>query len=218
MLQPRNAEYDVHNTSSLKKMGYSSRQRHQGPLASAKNRKVKLLFTQADQQWTAEVMVKGDSLLIPIEHHCVASAFLSIVAILVHPFISTFDHFLMAISSRIKHSHHLKMVSGTWQGVPCSPRASTDTRSKSSRTPLGGDALDFLHHRCAAKSAATAWCHHVDMGQNLMFLKSKNATENQSILVWVCALPWFQCGSSFIWCILCLLFYHFCASTYTVEN
>lgn len=36
-------------------------------------------------------MVKGDSLLVPIEHHCIATAFLSIVANLVHPFMDTFS-------------------------------------------------------------------------------------------------------------------------------
>ncbi len=39
---------------TLKQMGYSSRRPHRVPLLSAKNRKRRLQFTQAPQNWTIE--------------------------------------------------------------------------------------------------------------------------------------------------------------------
>ncbi len=39
---------------NLKQMGYSSRRPHRGPLLSAKNRKRRLQFAQAHQNWTIE--------------------------------------------------------------------------------------------------------------------------------------------------------------------
>ncbi len=39
---------------TLKQMGYSSRRPHRVPLPSAKNRKRRLQFTQAHQNWTVE--------------------------------------------------------------------------------------------------------------------------------------------------------------------
>ncbi len=39
---------------TLKQMGYSSRRPHQVPLLSAKNRKRRLQFAQAHQNWTTE--------------------------------------------------------------------------------------------------------------------------------------------------------------------
>ncbi len=45
--------------------------------------------------------------------------------------------------------------------------ASTVTRSQSNRATLGCGGMGDSHHGCAAnKSAATAWCYHVDMDQN----------------------------------------------------
>ncbi len=46
----------MHNTSSscVKQMGYSSRRPHRVPLLSAKNRKRRLQFRQAHQNWTIE--------------------------------------------------------------------------------------------------------------------------------------------------------------------
>ncbi len=46
------SEYTTRRT--LKQMGYSSRRPHQVPLLSAKNRKRRLQFTQAHQNWTIE--------------------------------------------------------------------------------------------------------------------------------------------------------------------
>ncbi len=46
--------------------------------------------------------------------------------------------------------------------------ASTVTRSQSNRAPLWcGGTRDSHHGRTADKSAATAWCYHVNMNQNL---------------------------------------------------
>uniref|UniRef100_A0A673HQB6 Transposase Tc1-like domain-containing protein n=1 Tax=Sinocyclocheilus rhinocerous TaxID=307959 RepID=A0A673HQB6_9TELE len=129
---------------TLKQMGYSSRRPHRVPLLSAKNRKQRLQFAQAHQNWTIEdwknvawsdesrfllrhsdgrvriwrkehesmdpsclvsmvqaggggggVMVWGIfswhtlGPLVPIEHHLNATAYLSIVADHVHPFMTT---------------------------------------------------------------------------------------------------------------------------------
>ena len=46
------SERTTHGT--LKKMGYSSRRPHQGLLLSTNNRKLRLQFTQAHQNWTIE--------------------------------------------------------------------------------------------------------------------------------------------------------------------
>ncbi len=46
------SECTTHQT--LKQMGYSSRRQHRVPLLSAKNRKRRLQFTQAHQNWTIE--------------------------------------------------------------------------------------------------------------------------------------------------------------------
>ncbi len=55
-LQPRYAEYISERTThrTLKQTGYSSRRPHRVPLLSAKNRKRRLQFTQAHQNWTIE--------------------------------------------------------------------------------------------------------------------------------------------------------------------
>ncbi len=79
-------------------------------------------------------------------------------------------HLLMTTSSRIMHhvSNHLWLVSWTWQWVHFTQMASTVTRSQSNRAPLGCGGTGDSHHGCAAdKSAATAWCYHVNMDQNL---------------------------------------------------
>ncbi len=106
--------------------------------------------------------------LVPIEHRLNATAYLSIVADHVHPFMTTVYHLLMATSSSIMHmsqsSNHLRLVSWTWQWVNFTQMASTVTRSQSNRAPLGCDGTGDSHHGCTAdKSAATAWCYHVNM-------------------------------------------------------
>ncbi len=75
-------------------------------------------------------------------------------------------------SSRIMH-HVTKLKSSqtgflnmTW--VHFTQMASTVTRSQSNRAPLGCGGTGDSHHGCAAdKSAATVWCYHVNMDQNL---------------------------------------------------
>ncbi len=93
---------------TLKQMGYSSRRPHRVLLLSAKNRKQRLQFTQAHQNWTIEdwkkvawsdeprfLLQHSDSRvricrpLVPIEHHLNTVAYLSIVAYRVHPFMTT---------------------------------------------------------------------------------------------------------------------------------
>ncbi len=143
-------------------MGYSSRRPHRMPLLSAKNRKWRLQFAQAHQNWTIEdgknvawsdesrvllrhsdgrvriwckshesmdpsclvstvqagggIMVWGIfswhtfGPLVPIEYHLNASAYLSIVANHVHPFMTTVYNLLIATSSRILH-HVTKLKS-----------------------------------------------------------------------------------------------------------
>ncbi len=57
---------------------------------------------------------------------------------------------------------------GTWQFVHFIQLAPTVTRSQSNRALLGCGGTGDSHHGCAAdKSAATAWCYHVNMDQNL---------------------------------------------------
>ncbi len=65
-------------------------------------------------------------------------------------------------------SNHLRLDSWTWQWVHFTQMASTVTRYQSNRALLGCGGTGDLHHGCVAdKSAATAWCYHVNMDQNL---------------------------------------------------
>ncbi len=65
-------------------------------------------------------------------------------------------------------SNHLRLVIWTWKLVHFTQMAFTVTRSQSNRAPLGCGGTGDWHHGCAAdKSAATAWCYHVNMDQNL---------------------------------------------------
>ncbi len=142
------SERTTHRT--LKQMGYSSRRPHRVPLLSAKNRKRRIQFAQAHQNWTIEdkknvawsdesrfllrhsdgrvriwlkehesmdpscfvstvqaggggVMVWGIfswhtlGPLVPIEHRLNATAYLSIVADHVLPFMTTVYHLLMLL-------------------------------------------------------------------------------------------------------------------------
>uniref|UniRef100_A0A9J8C660 Transposable element Tc1 transposase n=1 Tax=Cyprinus carpio carpio TaxID=630221 RepID=A0A9J8C660_CYPCA len=153
----------MHNTSNPEADGLQQQKPHQVLLLSPKNRKRKLQFTQAHQNWTIEdwknvawsdesrfllwysdgrvriwckehesmdptflvsmvqaggggVMVWGIfswhtlGPLVPIEHRLNATAYLSIVADHVLPFMTTVDHLLMATSSRIMH-HVTKLKS-----------------------------------------------------------------------------------------------------------
>ncbi len=106
--------------------------------------------------------------LVPIEHCLNTTVYLSIVADHVHPFMTTVYHLLMTTSSRIIHhiTNHLRLVSWTWQWVHFTQMSSTVTRSQSNRAPLGCGGTGDSHHGCSDdKSAATAWCYHVNMDQ-----------------------------------------------------
>ncbi len=163
-------------------MGYSSRRAHRVSLLSAKNRRRRLQFAQAHQNWTIEdwknvawsdesqfllqhsdgrvriwhkehesmnpscllslLQAGGDDdvmqwgifswytlgPLVPIEHRLNTTAYLSIVADQVHPFMTTVYPSSDATSSRIMHmsqsSNHLRLVSWTWQWVHFTQMAS----------------------------------------------------------------------------------------------
>ncbi len=214
---------------TLKQMDYSSRRPHQVSLLSAKNRKQRLQFAQAHQNWTIEdwknvawsdesrfllwhsdgrvriwrkehesmdpsclvstVQASGGGVmvwgifswhtldpLVPIEHCLNATAYLSIVADHVHPFMTTVypqcTHRLMATSSRIMH--HVTKLKSPQTGFLNMTMSSLYSNSFHSHqisivwAPLGCGRTGDSHHGCAAdKSAATAWCYHVNMDQNL---------------------------------------------------
>ncbi len=203
---------------TLKQMGYSSRRPHRVPLLSAKNRKRRLQFAQAHQNWIIEdwksvawsdesrfllrhsdssvriwrkehesmdpsclvsavqaagggVMVWGIfswhtlGPLVPIEHCLNATAYLSIVADHVHPFMTTVypssDGYFQQDNAPcqkaqiisdwfLEHENEFTLLKMAFE------------------SPLGCGGTGDSHHGCAAdKSAATAWCYHVNMDQNL---------------------------------------------------
>ncbi len=99
--------------------------------------------------------------LVPIEHRLNTTAYLSIVADHVHPFITTVypssDGYFQQDNAPSQSSNHPRMVSWTWQWVHFTQMASTVTRSQSNGAPLGCGGTGDLHHGCAAdKSAGTA--------------------------------------------------------------
>ncbi len=53
----------------------------------------------------------GTLCIVPIEHRLNATAYLSIVADHVHPFMTTVSHLLMTTSSRIMHRHKAQIIS-----------------------------------------------------------------------------------------------------------
>ncbi len=109
--------------------------------------------------------------LVPIEHRLNTTVYLSIVADHVHPFMTTVYHLLMYFqqdNAPSQSSNHLRLVSWTWRWVNFPQMASTVPRSQSNRAPLGCGGTRDSHHGCADdKSAATVWCYHVNMDQNL---------------------------------------------------
>ncbi len=61
-------------------------------------------------------------------------------------------------------SNHLRLDSWTWRWVHFTQMASTVTRSQSNRAPVGCGGTGDSHQGSADdKSAATAWCNHVNM-------------------------------------------------------
>ncbi len=109
--------------------------------------------------------------LVPIEHRLNATAYLSIVADHVHPFMNTVYpssdgyfqqdnapcHKAQIISDWfLEHDNEFNLLK--W------PPQSLDRNPIEHICGGKGD----LHHGCAAnKSAATAWCYHVNMDKNL---------------------------------------------------
>ncbi len=126
--------------------------------------------------------------LVPIEHRLNATAYLSIVADHVHPFMTTVypssDGYFQQDNAPSQSSNHLRLVSWTWKLVHFTQMASTVTRSQSNRASLGCGETGDSHDGCEAdKSAATTWCYHVNMDQNLWGMFPKPcwiyATKNQ---------------------------------------
>ncbi len=110
--------------------------------------------------------------LVPIGHHLNATAYLSIVADHVHPFMTTVypssDVYFQQDNAHVTKlkSSQTGFLNMTW--VHFNQMASIVTRSQSNRAPLGCGGTGDSHHGCAAdKSASTAWCYHVNMDQNL---------------------------------------------------
>ncbi len=77
--------------------------------------------------------------LVPIEHCLKCTAYLSIVADHVHPFMTTVypssDGYFQQDNGQ--NSNHLRLVSWTWQWVHFTQMASTVTKSQSNRAHLG---------------------------------------------------------------------------------
>ncbi len=110
--------------------------------------------------------------LVPIEYSLNATAYLSIVASHVHPFMTTVYTSSEATSSRIMH--HVTKLKSSQTGFLNMTMTSLYSnglhshRSQSNRAALWCCGTGDSHHGCAAdKSAVTAWCYHVNMDQNL---------------------------------------------------
>ncbi len=82
----------------------------------------------------------------------------------------TRDRWVAQVSFIIIHSTGLAPFPRL-SAPPHSSQASTVTRSQSNRAYLGCGGTGDSHRGCAAdKSAATAWCYHVNMDQNLWWM------------------------------------------------
>ncbi len=110
-------------------------------------------------------------LLVPIEHCLNATAYLSIVADHVHPFMTTVYQSSDVYFQQDNAPCHKAQIISDWfleHDNEFTQMASTVTRSQSNRAPLGCGGTGDWHHGCAAdKSAATAWCYHVNTDKNL---------------------------------------------------
>ncbi len=110
--------------------------------------------------------------LVLIEHCLNTTAYLSIVAwpcsSLYDYSVPSSDEYFQQDNAPCHKAQIIRLVSWTQQWVHFTQMASTVTRSQSNRAPLGCGGTGDLHHGCAAdKSAATVWCYHVNMDQNL---------------------------------------------------
>ncbi len=89
-------------------------------------------------------------LLTPAEHHLNATAYLSIVAKHVHPFMATDTHLLMATSSKTTHHAIKHVISSSFHERDNEFRVLQRpvTRSRSSTTPLGSGGRGNSQHEC----------------------------------------------------------------------
>ncbi len=109
---------------------------------------------------------------VPIEHRWNTTAYLSIVTDHVHPFMTTVYPSSDATSSRIMHRvTKIKSSQTGFLNMTMSSLYSNGLHSHEisiNRAHLGCGGTGDSHHGCAAdKSAATAWCYHINMDQNL---------------------------------------------------
>ncbi len=109
----------------------------------------------------------------PIEHRLNATAYLSIVADHVHPFMTSVPIFWCYFQQDNAPCHKAQIISdwflehdNEFTLLHFTQMTSTVTRSQSNRAPLGCGGTGDSHHGCAAdKSAATVWWYHVNMDQ-----------------------------------------------------
>ncbi len=127
--------------------------------------------------------------LVQIEHRLYTTAYLSIVADHVHPFMTTVYPSSDGFFQQDNAPCHKAQIISDWflehDNVHFTQMASTITRSQSNRAPLGCGGTGDLHHVYVAdKSAATAWCYHVNMDQNLweMFPKELRQFWRQKVV------------------------------------
>ncbi len=111
-------------------------------------------------------------LLVPIECNLNTTAYLSIVADQVDPFMTTVYPSSDGYFQQDNAPCHKAQIISDWflehDNEFFTQMASTVTRSQSNRAALGCGGTGDSHHGCAAdKSAATVWCYHVNMDQNI---------------------------------------------------
>ncbi len=104
--------------------------------------------------------------LVPIEYRLNATAYLSIVAEHVHPFMTTAypssDGYVQQDNAPChKISNHLRLVSWTWQWVHFTQMASTVTRSQSNVVEREIRIIDVLLTNLQQLRDAVQWASHV---------------------------------------------------------
>ncbi len=106
--------------------------------------------------------------LVPIEHRLNTTAYLSIVADHVHPFMTTVNPSSDVYFQQDNAPCHKAQIISDWflehDNEFTLLKLPPVTRSQSNRAPLGCGGTGDSHHGCAAdKSAATVWCYHDNM-------------------------------------------------------
>ncbi len=119
--------------------------------------------------------------LVPIEHRLNATAYLIIVADHFHPFMTTVNLSSDGFFQQDNAPCHKAQIISDWflehDNEFTLLMASKVTRSQSNRAPLGcGGTGDPYHGYAADKSAATAWCYHVNMDQNRWGISEESNT------------------------------------------